>query len=139
MTAMATEPDTVVIQRKTGGAETSGARQPDNGRAVRRLMPRDLDLVDCDVQAGRVSTVIFEDCGLLLEGIWSGVLSFDAWRRAGVRLEFQDAPGEQTSAFVELVAQAWRRYAAERRRRQLVAALILGLAAVVAVFVLVRR
>jgi hypothetical protein len=128
----------VVSDRHSAEAAAIEQRLAGEGRSVRWCQPCDLDLVEGDVRDGRVNLVVFGQCADLLAGIWSGQVSFPAWRDSGVRVEFVESPGEDAAALLVTVADAWTRYSRVQRRRRLIAGVILSLLAVVAVFVLTR-
>jgi len=139
MTHQTTDPETVALVRDVRGDEARriGERLRAEGRSVQWHVLRDVDLVDRDVREGRVREIIVGHCSILLEGIWNGAVSFGEWRRAGVRLEFLESPGEDTATVLATVADAWVRYSQDRRRRQLIAGLLLSLIAALAAFVIV--
>jgi hypothetical protein len=139
MTPSATELLTVAVVARIDGDEAQAIerRMTVQGRSVRWVVPRDLDLVDRDVREGRVNRVIFGQCGDLLAGIWNGDVSFAAWRDTGVQVEFVESPGEDSAALLATVAHAWTRYRLAQRRRRLIGGVILSLIAVVAAFAIV--
>ena len=103
---------------------------------ARWYAPPDLDDVDRAVRRGDVRRVVFGDLNGLLEGIWNGELEFEQWSAVGTQLEFVEPPGQTAPAHVRTVFASWQRWSRRRRRRQLVAGVVLSVVALAAAFVL---
>lgn len=114
------------------------------GRAAQHFTSTDCDKLNDAVCGGEFNCVLFADMETLLTGIWEGDIHLQTWLQRGIRIEFADtAFGDSCSsqaalgAFYRSVAK-WR---ADQRRRKLIAASILSLAALLclAVFFLIAR
>lgn len=87
--------------------------------------------------AGDFHRVVFTDLDHLLVTIWKGETQWDRWRSSGVEVilvnppDTADWPSVVDAAYASL--NAWR---SVRRRRQTIAAVILSVIALAAMFVL---
>jgi len=97
---------------------------------------RELDDLDRAVRSGRVGEVVFVSPEDLLEAVWDGQVNFAAWRAGGVRVNFLRLP-QNTDELFQRVLSCWDRWRLRRRRRQILATVLLSVAALLAAWVLV--
>jgi hypothetical protein len=101
-------------------------------RTAEWFPPEDMDDVDEAVTEGRFRRVIFPDLPTLFDAIWDQEMQFDQWLSAGTTVSFVDGPNGEATAVV--VFESWREWNQRRRRRQIVAGVILSVVAIVAGF-----
>jgi hypothetical protein len=106
------------------------------GDAATIFRRRKLDDLDRAVRSGRVGEVVFVSPEDLLEAVWDKRVDFEAWRAARVRVSFLRLP-QNTDELLQRVLSCWDCWRLRRRRRQIVATVLLGLAALLAAWVLV--
>jgi hypothetical protein len=123
-----------VCDRKGPDAPRMEAHLQSIGAAARWYALRDLDDLDVDVCAGRLGRVVFMSASDLLEGIWSGEITYSRWLAAGVTAEFVDSPGTDAAACLATVSQTWDAYGRRQKRRHTAAGLILSVIAIAAAF-----
>jgi hypothetical protein len=103
------------------------------------FLPKDDDELNALACDGRFHRIVFANLDDLLTAVWKGDADWRSWRAAGVRIELADVPPHLAHDWLVFVDRmyanldAWRRQA---RRRQIVAALILSVLALVAAAVL---
>lgn len=126
-----------VCDRKGPRATEMQAYLAARGLTARWHAPRDLDDVDTAVGAGRLGHVVFLGWSDLLDGIWSGEVTYANWLSAGVKVDFVDAPADTRDACLAAVSQAWDRYRRTQRRRHTIAGLVLSIIAIAVAFAII--
>ncbi|HKQ47707.1 MAG TPA: hypothetical protein VJZ71_06545 [Phycisphaerae bacterium] len=99
-----------------------------------RFLPKDDDELNAWLCAGRFVRVVFADLNSLLEMIWKEQADLEKWRSAGVEIELA-APPEGGMQWRPLAANIYKSYSEWRslqRKRQIVAAIVLSAAALLA-------
>lgn len=113
-------------------------RQSDAGAGARLFRARDLNDVDDAVLAGELNRVIFARLDDLLAGCWDEVIRVDRWIAVGATIEILELPDVSGEAVARLVFASWSRWNQAKRRRQVVAGVILSVIAILAAFLLNR-
>lgn len=104
-----------------------------------RFASKDDDELDAQLCAGRFDRVVFPDLDALLEAVWNHHAHLDRWAAAGVRIDLAVPPGGEASDWRALIGSVYESLARHRRRlrrRQIAAALVLSVLALLAVAVL---
>lgn len=99
--------------------------------------PLELDNLDAAVCQGRVGRVIIPELSNLLNGIWSGRITFDRWLSAEVCLEFMNPPDTDPAAVTRVIFESWQTWRHRQRCRQAIAGVILSMIIIVTVFLFV--
>lgn len=106
-------------------------------RETVHFLPKDDDDLDADLCAGRFDCVLFPSVEALLLAIWEHHARLDRWAARGVRIEIAD--GRDSDHRIETILEvheSLRRWRARRRRRQIIAGVILSAVALLAMGVL---
>ena len=103
-----------------------------------RFLPKDDDDLDTAICAGRFDRVVFSSLDDLLTTIWNGDARIDQWREMGIKVDIAAGDAANGTGFehiCEMYAslEQWR---ARRRRRQIIASVILSTVALLAMAVL---
>lgn len=105
--------------------------------SAQRFAEKDDDELNAAIISGNFHRVVFTDLDHLLVTIWKGETQWDRWRSSGVEVILVNPPDAADWLSVVDVAyaslNAWR---SVRRRRQTIAAVILSVIALAAMFVL---
>jgi hypothetical protein len=96
--------------------------------------PRDVAEVGECIRAGGVRVVIFPTAEDALTAIWDGRANLDTWQEAGTCLACATPPAASPEAWLSLVERAWSGWRHRQRRQQIVACLVLSIAALAAAF-----
>jgi len=96
-----------------------------------------VDDVDRGVRSGGIVRVVFPRQAVLLEAMWSGEVDFEAWRRAGVRIDVVESSSAISEGQLVTIAASWKRWRCGQRRRQAVAGVVLSAVAVACAFGLI--
>jgi hypothetical protein len=140
----------VICERHGADAAAAQAFVDARGhRDVRWFAPRDLNDVEDAIEAGRIACVVFVRFEDFLTALWDEELAFERWLSAGVRVGFVHPPDvapagvvhadnealdDADTALAAAVDANWRRWRRARRRRTIVAGLILSALALAAAF-----
>ena len=106
---------------------------------VVEFAPKDDDDLDVALCSGRFDCVVFANLDAVLSAIWKGHARVDRWVEAGVRIELADlANGDPASSqpFVTAMYESLARWRKGQRRRQVIAAIVLSILALLAIAVL---
>ncbi|OWY71251.1 hypothetical protein B7486_11685 [cyanobacterium TDX16] len=105
--------------------------------SAKRFAEKDDDELNAAIVAGDYKQVIFANLDELLVTIWKGETQWDRWRSSGIEVILVNPPAAPDWLSVVDAAyasiSAWRSI---RRRRQIIAAVILSVIALAAMFVL---
>lgn len=105
--------------------------------SAKRFAEKDDDELNAAILAGDYKQVIFANLDELLITIWKGETQWDRWRSSGIEVILVNPPDAADWLSVVDAAYAslhgWRSI---RRRRQIIAAVILSIIALAAMFVL---
>ena len=97
--------------------------------------PRDVDDVQRGLRAGTIRRVVLPGVSEFLNMLWDGVLDVELWLRADVCLELVESPADPAE-YLRRIVGSWQRSQRARRRRQIVAGLVLSAVAALAAFAL---
>ncbi len=100
------------------------------------FLPKDDDDLADALREKRFDCVVFADFDALLSMIWKGEAQMTHWHEIGVRVELASAPdGEfgDWQALARRMCDSFDRWRARHRKRQVIAALILSVIALLAV------
>lgn len=98
--------------------------------------PRDVDDVQRGLRAGTIRRVVLPGVSEFLDMLWDGVLDVELWLRADAWLELVESPPADPAEHLRQIVGSWQRSRRARRRRQIVAGLVLSAVAVLAAFAL---
>lgn len=103
-----------------------------------KFLPKDDDELNAGLCAGRFARVVFGSLDSLFEMIWKEQADLEQWRTAGVEIELASPPegGTQWRPLAANVYKSYSDWRSAQRRRQIVAAIILSAAALMAMAVL---
>lgn len=97
--------------------------------------PKDDDELDQALQAGRFDRAVFCDLDAALNMLWKEKAAFGQWRAAGVQVELADSSGGRggdVMAQLVVIGESHSRWQRRQIRRQVIAAVILSTAALLA-------
>jgi len=100
------------------------------------FLPKDDDDLADALAEERFDCVVFADFDALLSMIWKGDAEMQRWQTLGIRVELATAPDGEPESWQTLTRQmsiSLDRWRARHRRRQVIAALVLSLIALLAV------
>jgi hypothetical protein len=100
------------------------------------FLPKDDDDLADALREKRFDCVVFADFDALLSMIWKGDAEMQRWRTLGIRVELATALGgepEDWQALTRRMSASLDRWRARHRRRQVIAALVLSMIALLAV------
>ncbi len=101
--------------------------------------PKDDDEMSTEILSGRFERAVFANLEALLAAIWNGDAEWNRWVSQGIKVELATPPtGSENTwhAFVSTMFESLSRYRHHKRRRQIVASIILSIVALGAMFVL---
>ncbi|MFQ5501958.1 MAG: hypothetical protein ACE5EQ_06605 [Phycisphaerae bacterium] len=103
------------------------------------FLPKDDDDLNAELCAGHFDRVIFPSFETLLTAIWDGNARIDRWKTLGVQIEIADDNGTDMQHRLEalpLIADSLTYWRSKRRRRKIIASLILSTIALIATAIL---
>ena len=103
------------------------------------FLPKDDDDLDAELCAGHFDRVIFPSFDALLSAIWEGDARIDRWKTLGVQIQIADSDGTDPQHQLDAIQPIYaslKRWRAKRRRRQIIASLILSTIALIATAIL---
>ena len=104
----------------------------------RRFAAKDDDELNDAVRDGRIRHVVFVKLDDLLEAIWIGHVQYHRWIEFGTLVELVEPPPEANDwpQFVQTMAISLANHRRRKRRGQTIAAAVLSLLALAAIWVL---
>jgi hypothetical protein len=84
------------------------------------------DRLDAQVREGRFGRVVFANVDAFMTPVWKGYFNLDEWARTGVQVELLDAPSIDPLPMLLPTYRSWSAWHRTHRRRQALAASILG-------------
>ncbi|MBI5765550.1 MAG: hypothetical protein HZA51_18730 [Planctomycetes bacterium] len=88
---------------------------------------------------GKFDCIVYEKLDLMLTAIWKGDVDWQQWKQRGIRVEIAEQCGPPDwQSMIESVEGSYRTWRRGERRRQIIAAILLSIAGLIALLTILQ-
>lgn len=88
---------------------------------------------------GKIDCIVYEKKDLLLTAIWKGDVDWRQWKQRGIRVEIiEECDPHEWQSMIDSIEGSYRFWRRGERRRQIIAAILLSIAGLVALLTILQ-